>query len=357
MRCNYCFYADVSGHRPVASHGIMSPEVLHAMLENIFRDLDDGDEITFAFQGGEPTLAGLPWYEDFIAAISFLQEKSGKKGIIFKYALQTNGLLLDQSWGDFLRKHNFLTGLSLDGGERFHDSNRRDARGEGTYRRVLQNKKLLEECQAEYNILCVLTKESAKYPDKISRFIEQENIRYIQFIPCLEGLNQETVSKNALRPAGFANFYSALLRWWLGKLEEGVYISVKFFDDVINLFFKGISSACGIDGLCHAQYIVEADGGVYPCDFYVLDEYRAGNLTRQTLREIFESDTMRSFVLRPRETPALCGTCSHHPFCRGGCRRMRQVMYYGGGAVCGYKTFLDRSLGHLEYAAKRFFNL
>jgi uncharacterized protein len=111
-----------------------------------------------------------------------------------------------------------------------------------------------------------------------------------------------------------------------------------------------------MDGQCHIQYIVEADGGVYPCDFYVLDNYHAGNLTRQTLREIFETDTMSSFVLASRAAPPVCQTCTYWNLCGGGCKRMRWVMYYGGGGICGYKIFLDKCLERLAYAVKRFFS-
>jgi uncharacterized protein len=309
-----------------------------------------------AFQGGEPTLAGLAWYEDFIRTFLSVQRQAGKKDLMVNYALQTNGLLLDRAWGAFLHRHNFLTGLSLDGRAHFHNRNRLDAQGRGTYERVIRSKRLLEECGVEYNILTVLTNETAKYPEKICRFIEDEKIRYIQFIPCLEDLDSGNVSKTALRPIGFANFYAVLLRWWIQNLEKGVYISVKFFDDLVNLFFKGIPTACGIDGQCRAQYVVEADGGVYPCDFYVLDNYNAGNLTRQTLREIFETDTMRSFVLSPRAVPPVCRVCTYRNICRGGCKRMRRVMYYGGGGICGYKIFLDKCLESLAYAVERFFS-
>jgi uncharacterized protein len=356
MRCTYCFYADVSGHRAAASYGIMSPGVRQAVLENIVRDLEDPDEITLAFQGGEPTLAGLAWYEDFIQTFLSVQRQSGKKDLAVNYALQTNGLLLDRAWGEFLHQHKFLVGLSLDGGAHSHNRHRLDAQGQGTYERVIHSKRLLEESGVEYNILTVLTNEMAKYPEKICRFMEDEKIRYIQFIPCLEDLNTVNISKTALRPLGFANFYMILLSWWIRKLEEGIYVSVKFFDDVANFFFKGIPAACGIDGQCHAQYIVEADGSVYPCDFYVLDDYNAGNLTRQTLREIFETGVMSSFILSPRTPPPVCRTCAYGKLCRGGCKRMRWVMYYGGGAVCGYKTFLDKGLERLAYAVKRFFS-
>jgi uncharacterized protein len=333
----------------------MAPGVRQAVLENIVRDLEDRDEITLAFQGGEPTLAGLAWYKDFIHAFLSAQRQAGKEEVIVNYALQTNGLLLDRAWGELLRHHKFLVGLSLDGWAHAHNRNRLDAQGQGTYDRVINSKGLLEECGVEYNILTVLTNEMAKYPEKICRFMEDEKIRYIQFIPCLEDLDGG-ISKNALRPMGFANFYTVLLRWWIRNLEKGVYISVKFFDDVVNLFFKGIPTACGIDGQCQAQYVVEADGSVYPCDFYVLDDYNAGNLTRQTLREIFETGTMRSFVLSSRIVPPVCRTCTYLNICRGGCKRMRRVMYYGGGSICGYKTFLDKCLKSLEYAVRRFFS-
>jgi uncharacterized protein len=333
----------------------MKPGVRQAILENIFRDLNDNDEITLAFQGGDPTLAGLAWYEGFIKNILFLKERQ-KRTVTLHYALQTNGLLLDRAWGEFLHKHNFLVGLSLDGRAHFHNRNRLDTQGQGTYERVIRSKNLLEECGVEYNILTVLTHEMSKYPEKICRFMEDEKIRYIQFIPCLEDLDPENISKTALRPLGFANFYTVLLRWWIRNLEKGTYISVKFFDDVVNLFFKGIPTSCGIDGQCRIQYIVEADGGVYPCDFYVLDDYLAGNLTRQTLREIFETDIMHSFVLSSRAVPPVCRTCTYLNVCRGGCKRMQRVMYYGGGGrICGYKIFLDKCLVSLEHAVKSFF--
>jgi uncharacterized protein len=133
MRCRYCFYADISGLRQVASHGIMETRTAHAIIENVFKDLEDGDEVSFAFQGGEPTLAGLPWYEDFTETVS-----AQPKRVKTQYALQTNGLLINGAWGEFFNKHNFLVGLSIDGGARFHNDNRVDAQNRGTYRAVME---------------------------------------------------------------------------------------------------------------------------------------------------------------------------------------------------------------------------
>jgi uncharacterized protein len=333
----------------------MKAETAREIIGHTFKDLEGGDEVTFAFQGGEPTLAGLKWFKDFSAHVSRV-----RGDITIRYAFQTNGLLLDQEWAAFFKKNNFLVGLSLDGSKGLHDRNRLDAEGRGSWERVMGAKRLLDENQVDYNILCVLTNELAGDGEKIWAFILREKISYIQFIPCLEGLADDpsgvTGGVHGLRPPRFAQFYSRLFSLWLKELEGGHYVSVKFFDDTANYFFKGLVSSCGINGLCSPHFVVEADGGVYPCDFYVLDPYRTGDLTRQSPGEIFGSPAAQTFLaegkngdLRP------CRGCAYQSLCRGGCKRMRNSMYYGEGNFCGYRAFLDKCLRRLGEALEKFF--
>jgi uncharacterized protein len=351
MRCRYCFYYDVGEHRQTRSYGVMEQGTVARIIDNISKDLDERDEITIAFQGGEPTLAGLAWFENFVSLFA----SRIKKGVKVNYALQTNGLLIDGAWAEFLRKNNFLTGISIDANAKIHNGNRLDSGGRGTFDACMQTKALLEKYGAEYNVLCVLTNELAGEPDKVWNFILNEKIRYIQFIPCLEGLGEED-SAFALRPPRFAHFYSRLYYRWVKELEKGTYISVKFFDDTANFFFRGVPGACGINGQCYSQYVIEADGSVYPCDFYVLDDYNAGNLSGQSLRELFDSRRMQNFLREKRELPPLCLSCPYLKMCGGGCKRMRNTVYYGsGGSVCGYKMFLDRCLVPLEHAVRKYF--
>lgn len=352
MRCRYCFYYDISEHRQTHSYGIMPADVMNRIIGNVYRDLDDKDEITFAFQGGEPTLAGLDWFRQFTESVG-IQNKNVK----VNYTLQTNGLRIDNTWAEFLSKNDFLVGLSIDGGEKIHNRNRPDADGKGTFTRCLGSKVLLEKNKVKYNILCVLTNELAAEPDKVWRFIQNEKIKFIQFIPCLERLDEQGVFPFALKPARFALFYSRLYYWWMKELESGSYISIKLFDDTANYFLKGLPTACGIDGCCHPQYVVEANGSVYPCDFYVLDEYNTGSLTEHTLYELFSSEKTQSFLKEERSLPKLCLSCPYLRACRGGCKRMRNVMYYGESrAVCGYKMFLDKCLEPLEHTVRRHFS-
>jgi len=158
---------------------------------------------------------------------------------------------------------------------------------------------------------------------------------------------------NALCPLLFAKFYSRLLYRWIKELDAGNYISVKFFDDVVNYFFKGIPSSCGIDGLCRNQYVVEADGGVYPCDFYATDRYKIGDLTESTPREINAAGKTGNFLNEKPSLAAICKSCDFLSACGGGCKRMRNVMYAGtGGTVCGFRLFLEKCLKPLEQTVR-----
>ena len=100
MRCRYCFYNDISEMREVKSYGVMSEETQAKILENVYTDLDAGDKITFVFQGGEPTLAGLDYFKLFVARV-----KAWKKEISVSYSIQTNALLIDEDWCPFLKEN------------------------------------------------------------------------------------------------------------------------------------------------------------------------------------------------------------------------------------------------------------
>lgn len=337
MRCKYCFYADVSDSREVKSYGIMQKETADAVVKNIFKGLQSGDSITFAFQGGEPTLAGLGFFKDFANTAALHAQRVNVK---ISYSLQTNGLLLDDEWCAFFKKHSFLIGLSLDGPAALHNQNRLDAEGAGTFAKTAAAMRLLNTHKVEFNILCVLTAEAARHPQKMWRFILNENIRYIQFIPCLSGLSNKEKSPWALTPQRFFSFYSALAPLWMAEAEKGNYVSVKLFDDIVNLFVRGQITACGINGKCAPQYVIEADGGVYPCDFYVLDENRLGSMADLSIKDAYEKTCQCGFLENRKSLPPLCAGCKYLPACGGGCKRMANAVYANGG-FCGWQKLLD----------------
>ena len=338
MRCAYCFYADVAGSRSVPSRGVMSLETAQRVLESVHTDLKPGDRLTIAFQGGEPTLAGIEFYRDFFRLADGLLP-----GVHIDYAFQTNGLLIDEDWCALFRERHVLVGISVDGPGETHNSLRPDTSGRGTFARVQKAMRLLRRCGADFNVLTVLSAALARHPAAVWKWVEREEIAYIQFIPCLAPLEAGAHSPYALTPSRFRDFYLQLFPLWKRSMEQGHPVSVKLFDDLVNLYIGGRATACGITGSCSVQYVVEADGDVYPCDFYALDRYRMGSLLTALPSAL--ADAAEPFLREENsfagEPP--CRGCRYEKSCRGGCRRMRQSMYVEDG-VCCYAQLLDRLL-------------
>lgn len=338
LRCKYCFYTDVSSNRSVPSCGMMSEETMNAMLECVASELEPGDRIQFVFQGGEPTLAGLPFFRHFVE-----RTHTWDPNVHVSYALQTNGTLLDVPWCCFLKDNHFLVGISLDILPEYHDAVRLDAEGAGTYRRVLQAIDLLNEYKVDYNVLCTLTNSITRHPQQVWKRIVQMGIQYVQFTPCLGDLECTDSTPYALTPKRFASFYTQLFQYWIEDYRKGTYRSVKFFDDIVNLMVFGRPTSCGMNGTCQPQLVVEADGSVYPCDFYCLDEYRLGNLKEQGFLELLQAAQVQAFVHRPHAQPTLCQTCRYRSFCGGNCKRMqKEICCVGGDSYCGYQDFFDQ---------------
>lgn len=344
LRCKYCFYANISSMREVRSYGKMRPNITEKMIGNIYKDLENGDSLTLGFQGGEPTVAGLRYYKHLVEVVD-RQEKN----VNVNYSIQTNGTLIDKEWCKFLKENSFLVGLSIDGHEKSHDLNRLDHKSENTFERVLRTKELFDEYQIEYNVLCVVTEQLAQEADLVFKFILENEIDYMQFVPCLDDLDASERSDFALTPYGFANFYQDIFEHWFEQLKNGKYISIKLFDDIVNLLVNRQITACGMVGNCSIQYVIEGDGSVFPCDFYALDEYKLGNITTHTLREIFNQNISFKFLEHKRELPSFCSTCPFKRMCNGGCMRMGDAMYVTEtNDFCGYQNLLKEFVPKID---------
>lgn len=213
LRCRYCFYADVAARRSVRSFGMMQDSVLRRIMENIARSVAPGDHITLMFQGGEPMLAGL----DFFRTLTEIAD-SWPSGISVSYALQTNAMHLDEAWCLFLKKHEFLVGVSHDLLAAQHNAARVDASGAPTIQRVERSISLLRKHDIAFNVLCTLTNPLARHPQQVWKRIVQLNLPYVQFTPCLGFLEQTEKSPWAIRR-------SVLRAFTMGSFGSGWQIS------------------------------------------------------------------------------------------------------------------------------------
>lgn len=346
LNCEYCFYHDEMKNREVGSYGFMSEET----LENVIKKVIEFSETscTIAYQGGEPCLRGL----DFFQKAAQLEKKYNTKGLHIHHTIQTNGTLIDEEWAKFFKKNHFLLGISLDGMEFVHDSFRKDTEGRGTFRRVMEGVDILNKYKVDYNILTVVNAVNAKKASQIYDFYKKCGFEYLQFIPCLQPLGKHTEKYPfTLTPKAFAKFMNTLFDCWYQDIKNQTYISIQPFEGYVQLLMREQPLMCGLSGICSFQHVVEADGEVYPCDFYVLDEYRIGNLNECSIEEINKRRKKLHFVEDSALVSEKCRQCKFYPLCRGGCRRQRVP----DNMFCeAYYEFFDYTLERFEEIALLF---
>ncbi len=342
MSCSYCFYCDEAEKRSQRSYGSMSD----ATLKNVIRRtmLRAEGMIGYAFQGGEPTLAGL----DFFQRALELERQYAKNPIRVENSLQTNGLLLDEAWCRFLAENHFLVGLSLDGTKEIHDSLRRTGSGEPTFERTVRAAERMDAFGVDYNILTVVTPRVAADLRTIYSFYRDQGWEYQQYIVCLDPLGEPFGrSGYSLSPKKYGQFLIDLFDLWYNDLLEDRQPYIRQFENYVALAAGRIPESCDMRGTCGIQYVVEADGSVYPCDFYVLDDYRLGNFNEDRLDAIDAARSRIGFVERSCRLDPACLECPYYRLCRGGCPRSRERCadsdVYKNYYCEGYRMFFSHS--------------
>ena len=410
LDCTYCYYLPTKTIYDDREHR-MSLQTLEDIFAGILPNF--ADEVTIAWQGGEPTLAGFDFFKK---AIEF-QTRHARAGQRVRHALQTNGTLLDDDWCRFLRTHDFLIGLSVDGPPRFHDHYRITNRQAPSSDMVLRGLKLLQKHAVEYNILCVLNDHNVHHPEEILHYLLNLGTRWVQFIPAIEWEPAASVPTNGRRnvlapyspdPEAYGRFLCRLFDMWFERYRKRV--SVRIFDAVLNKLVLGEMPFCILDGSCHNQLTIEHDGAVFGCDHFIErrwqlsrigdhnwespinldgtenvgltihgDGYRknatlpgrdiegAADLTEryagadradresdETWFARVDSQRLATFARRKQHLPEKCRQCRWKPYCHGGCPKHRP----NGGEVpeptilCeAYIRFYEHAMPRLEWLA------
>ncbi len=346
MRCAYCFYADEQENRSVPSHGIMSRETMHRIIDRVMEYAEGS--CTLAFQGGEPTLAGLDFYEDLA---DYIAAKDNPKKIRFHYAIQTNGYHIDESWAGFWADHGYLVGISLDGPKELHDRYRKDPAGKGTYNRIMSSIRLLEKYHVDYNVLTVVTAASARSGQKIYNFFKKNKIRYQQYIECLDPLGEAPGGQEfSLTPKQYEVFLKSLFDAWYLDVRSGEPVYNRYFDNLMMILDGQMPESCNMRGSCGKQWVVEADGSTYPCDFYALDQWLLGNIREDGFEAMDRRREELGFIRWSERLHQDCADCRWKPLCRGGCRRNREPVT---ADAAGKNYFCSAYKGFFEYAYPR----
>lgn len=317
LRCRYCFYEDEAQNRTQPSMGRMSRETAEKLIDRAYEAIEPGGSITFAFQGGEPTLAGIGFFREFVACAR------GKKpdGVTIHFSIQTNGILVDEEWARFFREEQFLVGLSLDGWKDLHNTHRVDARGNETWKACLAALEKLKQANVDVNALCVVTGMCARHPRKAYETLKNLGFHFVQFIACMDPIGEPRGQQPwSLTPQAYGRFLCQLFDLWYRDWETGNYHSIRLFDDYIHILLGDNFSTCATCGRCGGYFVAEADGSLYPCDFFALDQWHVGDLHSQTLEQVRKSDNYIRFLQMGWQIPGDCRSCRWRQLCNGGCK-------------------------------------
>lgn len=366
LDCSYCYYLDKEQDFPPGERFRMREELLERFVRG-YIEAQPGPEIAFAWQGGEPTLLGLTFFE---RAVELQRRYAGGKRIT--NALQTNGTLLDEGWCRFLRREGFLVGLSLDGPRGLHDAHRPDKRGRPSWERVMAGLELLVRHRVEFNTLTVVHRHNAAYPLEVYRFLRECGSRVLQLIPLVErvlsgggrqgagrpvflpppeseaaaaGVLPETdageVSELSVLPEQWGAFLCSIFDEWVRRDVGRVF--VQQFDGALSQWLGLGAAICVHAETCGRSLALEHDGDVFACDHYVYPRWRLGNLAETPLAELVDSPAQQRFGAVKRDTLARrCRECSVRFACGGDCPKHRFIAS-GSGALsylcAGYERF------------------
>ena len=377
LDCKYCYFLSKEMMYP-GSRFRMADELLDTFVKQ-YIESQQVPEVTFAWQGGEPTLMGI----DFFKRVIHYQQKHARPGMSIHNSLQTNGTLLDDNWCQFFKKHNFLIGISIDGPQKLHDAFRVNRGGAGSFTQVMRGWRLLVEHGVEFNVLCTVHAANQDYPLEIYRFFRDVlKTQFIQFIPIIERVTTQIlplanigwsdrgggerplytqsgnlVTGRSVNAQKYGKFLIDIFDEWVRHDVGQVY--VQMFDVALGAWVGQPGSLCIFAPTCGTALALEHNGDLFSCDHFVEPDYLLGNIKTENMVELVASDKQRQFGQDKMDSlPQFCQECEVRFACHGGCPKNRFIHTPDGkqglNYLCaGYKAFFN----HVDRPMKIMANL
>lgn len=377
LDCTYCFYLEKERLFSPRERFRMSDETLREYVKRYIA-AQPAPEVEFTWQGGEPTLMGLAFFERAVAL-----QREFANGKVIRNTLQTNGTLLDDTWCAFLAREGFLVGLSLDGPREVHERYRPDKQGRSSFDDVMRGLAYLKRHRVKFNVLVTVARESARYPLEIYRFLKDCGVRHLQFNPVVEraprhheiriGLTYATppklsrhgpaeidettaVTEQSVDPEAYGEFLVRVFDEWVRNDVGRVH--VMNFEWALAAWCEAPATVCIFAPRCGKAAIVEHNGDVYACDHFMYPQYRLGNLHTDNPSAMIASATQREFgAAKEQSLPDYCRRCSYRFACNGECPKNRFMKTPDGqpglNYLCpGYKTYFRHITQYMNAMAQ-----
>ena len=349
LRCEYCFYIDHLEHEKDKPR--MTLETLEVMIKS-YMGTDQNGQYAFGWQGGEPTLMGL----DFFKKVVEFQLKYAQPGTSISNGLQTNATMIAEELAKFFGEYRFLLGVSLDGPEELHDYYRKTIGKKSTHALVMRGIEHLKQNGVEFNILTLISNLTVKKAREIYHYHCDNGFFFHQYIPCVEFDENGEFKPYSITGKDWGLFLTDLFNEWIKQDVNKV--SIRLFDSIMEFLIYDRYNVCYMQDNCVQYFVVEHDGGVYPCDFFVQDSLLLGNVNNNSWEELINSQTYHSFGMQKSNWNEECNLCPFLSFCHGDCQKFR----YGTpntakrlSTLCqGWKIFYTKTLPRFKTIADNF---
>ena len=349
LDCAYCFYLDreADPYKSLPARR-MSDDTLERLVDTYL--FYSYPESVFAFQGGEPTLAGPAFFEKLVE----FEKRHGRNGQAVSNALQTNAILIDDTWCGIFRETNWLIGVSIDGPEEVHDRYRFNKAGHGTWRKVMDGIGTLQRNKVEFNVLCVLSQANVEKPRETYRFFRSLGIDYVQYIPLAEFDASGNPLPFTITPQQYGRFLCETFDLWWPERRK---VRIRFFDNLAEALAGRKPGNCTMHETCDSYVVVEYNGDIYPCDFFVESPWKLGNINVDSWPEIARRRLRYEFAAKKTLPHPECQVCEYQSVCHGGCpklrhgrnRRFEDLDYF----CAAYKMIFAKAVGPLRKEVRR----
>ncbi|WP_261884464.1 anaerobic sulfatase maturase [Vibrio pomeroyi] len=342
LDCHYCYYLRKEERYQSGATMQMSDALLETYVQQYIAAQPKHIKfVDFSWQGGEPALRGLEFYERAVE----LQKKYARSGMTISNTFQSNGTLINEKWAKFFKKNNFLIGLSIDGDELNHDLGRPDVKGNGSYSRVLRGLSKLQKHKVQFNTLTVVHNDNAHLGKQTYQTLKKLGSNVIQFQPCVEhSLDRRGEKDWSLTPHQWGHFLCDVFDEW--RKEDVGKVHIQFFENTLGILAGQPSQMCFHSETCGQQMMLEHDGSIYSCDHYSYENHKVGDIESVDLGALASSSKQVEFGLNKwKSLPKRCRECDFRPMCNGGCPKERTSL----------TADLEPGLNHLCFGYKKFF--
>jgi len=326
----------------------MSDITLETMITS-YMQTDQNNQYAFGWQGGEPTLLGIKFWEKVVE----LQTKYAPPGAVISNGLQTNGTLITDEMARFFAEYRFLLGVSLDGPPYLHDFYRKTINHKPTHSLVMRGIEHLKKNNVEFNILTLVNNKTVKKASEVYQYLKDNNFYYHQYIPCVEFDETGNLEPYSITGEEWGVFLCELFEQWIKKDINKV--SIRLFDSIINYLVYGTYNVCYMGNDCCQYFVVEYDGSVYPCDFFVREDLLLGNVKTGTWNDFIKSKIFNEFGSQKSIWNKTCKECPFIYLCNGDCQKFRYDGYQKVDTISvlckGWKRFYVNTLPRFKVIA------